>query len=79
MSWGEVNKKGLICQCQKCKSNERERGYWFGNGLVRERYFKDERDLINTYDTLEVENRKKKNRFGDRNNLIHCSQSLRHS
>ena len=27
-----------------------ESGYWFGNGTVRERYFKDERDLINTYE-----------------------------
>ena len=47
-SWGDVDKKGLICQCQKCFSYKLERGYWFQDGKVKPRLFGQKQDLITT-------------------------------
>ena len=48
VSWGEVNKKGLICQCQKCSVYKLERGFWFQDGKVEPRFFTETQDLFVT-------------------------------
>ena len=55
MSWGEVNKKGVICQCQRCALHKTERGYWFENGTVKSSHFYVKQDQVTTKKGLGVE------------------------
>ena len=49
-SWGEVDEKGLICQCEKCDIYHLERGYWFEDGKVKPRLFGEQKDKVTTFE-----------------------------